>query len=123
MAHVVDNQAYSATLVLDHILYTVISLIFAAHRVRRMFWPGKDLNVKLEGKVEPPHDVPALESSVRDSGDPNPCCAQLFRAPSQRTEERKACAAVVSGASCAPSLLPDFKAASSPCSPLKSPKT
>lgn len=68
-----------------------VSGTFASHRLHRRCWPERNLNVELEEKVETPppppplpphthtHPRSPLESSVRDFGDPNPCCAQLFQ--------------------------------------------
>lgn len=50
--------------------------------LQRRVQPERNSNVKLEEKVEAP--AFPLESSVRDFGDPNPCCAQLFNPEPER---------------------------------------
>lgn len=51
----------------------------AIHRLYGRFWPERNLNVNLEEKFAPTHPPSPLEASVREFGDPNPCCAKLFQ--------------------------------------------
>ena len=75
--------------------------ICLSHAPREVL-PERNLNVKLEEKVEPtPPHAPTrpppspLESSERDFGDPNPCCAQLFQPWASTPKKESGCVVVL----------------------------
>lgn len=90
------------------------------------FWPERNLNVKLEEKVKPPPTLLLLSSHQWGILATLIHVLHSFFTPEPALWRKRVGASRCwwwAGVSYILSLLPDFKAASSPCSTLKSPKT